>query len=93
MGRAGRPLPRHKTLGTPYNLRPETDVVPVRSVRAGDVVLEGPDHPARVIDSHMSSFGWLIRARYIWQADHEPPWLMGRYDKNHLIERARKGEY
>ncbi|MGN7036698.1 hypothetical protein [Microbacterium sp. P26] len=41
----------------------------------------------------MSSFGWLIRARYIWQADHEQPWLMGRYDKNHLIERARKGEY
>ena len=52
---AHRPLPQRKTLGTAYNLRPDTERVPARALREGDVVLEGPDHPAvvdRVSRSH-----------------------------------------
>lgn len=86
-------LPAHKSLGTGYNLRPETEPVPASAICPGDVVMEGPDHPVVVTESHASSRGWLIRARYIWQAEHEPPWLMGRYEKAHLIARAVEGEY
>lgn len=93
MRRTGRLLPDSKTLGTPYNLRPDTEPVPASAVQPGDVVMEGPDHPAVVADSHMSSRGWLIRARYIWQEQHEAPWVMGRYEKDHIIRRALRGEY
>lgn len=93
MRRAGRLLPESKTLGMGYNLRPDKKPVPARDVQVGDVVMEVPDHPAVVTESHMSSRGWLIRARYIWQEQHEPPWLMGHYEKAHLIQRAMRGEY
>ena len=43
-----RPLPLRKTHGTAYNLDPDTERVPVHAVQVGDVVMEGPGHPARI---------------------------------------------
>lgn len=93
MGRAGRLLPEHKTLGTAYNLRPDTEPVPASAVQVGDVVLEGPDHPAVVTATRNSSKGWRIEARYVRPKSWEPSWLMGHFPKLHIFQRAKRGEY
>lgn len=93
MGRAGRPLPHTKTLGTAYNLRPDTEPVPASAIRVGDVVMEGPDHPVLVTATRHGSKGWRIEGRYVWQEPSEPTWLMGFFAKFHPIQRAKRGEY
>lgn len=59
----------------------------------GDVVLEGPDHPAIVTSSFKNRLGWQIRARYVWQQPYEAPWLLGSFHPDHKIDRALPGEY
>lgn len=91
---AHRPLPQRKTLGTAYNLRPDTERVPARALREGDVVLEGPDHPAVVTRTTSPRRNpVLVYVRYVWQPPYEPPWLMGEYHPDHHIDRALPGEY
>lgn len=90
---AHRPLPRRKTLGTAYNLRPDTERVPARALREGDVVLEGPDHPAIVIRPIRTTNPVRVWVRYIWQPPYEASWLMGSYHPDHRIDRVKPGEY
>ena len=87
-----RSLPQRKTLGTAYNLRPDTESVPARALREGDVVLEGPDHPAVVVRISRSR-PVRVHVRYVWQPPYEVPWLMGTYHPDHRIDRAIPGEY
>ena len=87
-----RPLPQRRTLGTAYNLRPDTERVPARALREGDVVLEGPDHPA-VVDRVSRSHPVRVYVRYVWQPPYEVAWLMGVYRPDHTIDRALPGEY
>lgn len=90
---AHRPLPARKTLGTAYNLRPDTVRVTARALREGDVVMEGPEHPALI--TRLSWNGRTVRVwcRYVWQPPYEVPWPMGVYHSDHTFDRARPGEY
>lgn len=91
-----RPLPQRKTLGTAYNLRPDTERTPARALREGDVVLEGPEHPAVVVRLSFGAKGAgpiRVWARYIWQPPHERPWLFGEFRPTRLLDRAVRGEY
>jgi hypothetical protein len=88
-----RTLPQRKTLGTAYNLRPDTESVPARALREGDVVLEGPEHPAVVVRIGRTPNPVRVYVRYIWQPLYEPPWLMGEYRPDRHIDRAKPGEY
>lgn len=90
---AHRPLPQRKTLGTAYNLCPDTERVPARALREGDVVLEGPEHPAVVTRATPHRNPVRIWVRYIWQPPYEAEWLMGKYRPDHHIDRALPGEY
>lgn len=88
-----RSLPQRKTLGTAYNLCPDTERVPARALREGDVVLEGPEHPAVIARIGSAPNPVRIWVRYIWQPPYEPSWLMGEYRPDHSIDRALPGEY
>lgn len=87
-----RPLPPRKSLGTDYNLRPDTERVQARSLRAGDVVMEDFDHP--VLVTRISYPGRIaLHCKYIWQKPHEPSWLLGTFHPIHMFDRALPGEY
>lgn len=88
-----RTLPDRKTSGSGYNLHPSTERVPASALRPGHVVLEAADYPAVVTRAHRSGGQVVVYARYVWQAAHEPSWLMGRYAATHPFDRARPGEY
>lgn len=85
--------PARKTLGTAYNLRPSTEVVPASVLRVGDVVLESDEHPARITNARRRCGELHFLARYIWQADTERAWLMGIFRPDHPFDRAKRGEY
>lgn len=86
-----RPLPIRKSLGTDYNLRPDTEPVEARSLRVGDVVMESRDHPVRISQIGGLSRVWL-HGNYIWESD-ERTWPLGNFNMAHLFERAVQGEY
>lgn len=89
-----RPLPLRKTHGTAYNLDPDTERVPVSAVQVGDVVIEGPGHPARIEGiSQLSHVRYRLWARYIWQPADDVTWPLGEYSPMHLLDRALPGEY
>lgn len=89
-----RPLPQRKTLGTGYNLRPDTQRVPASALRVGDVVLESADHPAVIVSIHTHQRIYLrVHARYIWSPPYEPSWVLGDFHPIHMFDRALPGEY
>lgn len=88
-----RPLPRRKTLGTGWNIRPDTERVSAQALRVGDVVLESPDHPATVTRLSYPRHHVTVQARYIWQSPDEPSWTLGTFSNNHPFDRALPGEY
>lgn len=89
-----RPLPKRKSLGTGWNLRPDTERVQARKLRAGDVVMEDFDHPV-VIEriSHPEHGSVTIHGKYIWQQPWEACWHLGKFNKIHMFDRALPGEY
>lgn len=87
-----RSLPDRKTLGTAYNLRPRTERVRASSLRPGDVVMESSDTPMRIARAVHTRLWTRLYARYVWQADREPTWLVGTFHPNHPFDRAVKGE-
>jgi len=90
---AHRPLPERKTLGTRFNLCPDTRRVPAGALRVGDVVMEGPEHPA-VIARIDHPFGNVrIMCRYVWQEPYERTWRLGDFHRDHRIARALPDEY
>lgn len=76
-----------------YNLRPETDRVRAIDLRAGDVVVETADHPARITRLKYTTSRVSVYARYIWSATTEPDWPLGIYQYAAKLDRAKKGEY
>jgi len=89
-----RPLPLRKTHGTAYNLNPDTKRVPATAVRVGDVVMEGPGHPARIERvTHITRTRHRVWVKYIWQPAWEVAWPLGEYDAAHPLDRALPGEY
>ncbi len=88
-----RPLPQRKTLGTEWNLRPDTERVRAGALRVGDVVMESFDHPA-VVDRIGHPGGQIaVHCKYIWSEPWEPTWLLGTFNPIHLFDRALPGEY
>jgi hypothetical protein len=88
-----RALPERKTDGTAYNLRPATERVCPDTLRAGDVVVEAAEHPARIPRVGHTKGVVYLRARYIWSATSEPDWPLGMFHPAALLERAMRGEY
>ncbi|MDJ0335361.1 hypothetical protein QMG83_09010 [Salinibacterium sp. G-O1] len=87
-----RPLPERKTLGTAWNLRPDTERVEARALRVGDVVMESPDHPFRIAKvTHQN--GVIVHGKYVWQDDREKSWMLSRFSNSHVLDRAIPGEY
>lgn len=64
-----------------------------RSLRVGDVVLESADHPVRIVRVSTCPTGVYIHGLYVWQADTDRPWLVGRFHPEHRFARAESGEY
>lgn len=92
--RFARPLPLRKTHGTAYNLDPDTERVPVHTVQAGDVVMEGPGHPVRIERRSRPGHGrYRIWVEYIWRPAWEIAWPLGDYDGTHHLDRALPREY
>jgi hypothetical protein len=87
-----RPLPERKSLGTGWNLRPDTERVVAQALRVGDVVMESFDHPFRItrLCTHADV---IAHGKYIWQAEDEPSWMLNRFPTNHTLDRAVPGEY
>jgi hypothetical protein len=86
------PLPERKSLGTGWNLRPDTERVAAQSLRVGDVVMESFDHP--VLITRMSVYPVVIlHGRYIWQAEDEMTWMLDCPSSIHRFDRAIPGEY
>lgn len=88
-----RPLPTRKSLGTDYNLRPDTEPVEARVLRAGDVVMESLDHPFIITKVGTNSRGVHVYGKYIWQTEREESWSLGRFSSVDMFDRATKGEY
>ena len=87
-----RPLPQRKSLGTDYNLRPDTERVTARALRAGDVVVEQRDHPF-CITRLGGQNEVIVHGKYIWQAEDEKSWMLDRFPTSHVFDRAVSGEY
>lgn len=60
------PLPARKSLGTAWNLRPDTERVPAAALRVGDVVVESPESPASIVRLSYPMYQVAIYARYGW---------------------------
>jgi hypothetical protein len=88
-----RPLPERKTLGTGWNIRPDTERVPVTTLREGDVVLEQFEHPVLIIRLTYPANRVAVYGRYIWQRASEPSWILGNFHKTRKLDRALPGEY
>ena len=90
-----RPLPERKTLGTGWNIRPDTERVEAQALREGDVVLEYFEHPVLITRLTYPMHHVVIYGRYIWQSPSEPSWMLldTSFYKKHLIDRALPGEY
>ncbi|MBG6238212.1 hypothetical protein IWX78_001167 [Mycetocola sp. CAN_C7] len=72
------------------DFRPKTKGVPARLIRVGQVVMESYEHPCKVVeinDNPVSKYR-IISARYVWQRDSEPPWRLGTFHPEALLERA-----
>ena len=87
-----RPLPERKSLGTGWNLRPDTERVEARALRVGDVVIEDFDHPFLITRVSLQP-NVIVYGRYVWQGEHEKVWLLGRFPRAHRFDRAVPGEY
>lgn len=87
-----RPLPERKTLGTGWNLRPDTERVKARALRVGDVVMESHDHPFLITRVNVQP-SVVVYGRYVWQGEHEKVWLLGTFRNTHKFDRAVRGEY
>lgn len=88
-----RPLPDRKSLGTAYNLRPDTKLVRAGALRVGDVIVESPDCPAVVVQL-IRPYGRIrIHARYVWEPRSAPAWVLDEFDRDHTFHRAVPGEY
>lgn len=72
-----RPQPARKSLGTAWNLRPDTERVPAAALRVGDVVVESADSPAIIVRLTYPAYPVMIYARYVWQTEHEMDWKIG----------------
>lgn len=89
-----RPLPQRKSLGSGYNLRPDTERVQAQALRVGDVVMEDFEHPAIITKlTYPRKTQICIHANYIWQAAYEPSWVLGTFNVIHMFDRALPGEY
>lgn len=89
-----RPLPIRKSLGTDYNLRPDTERVQARVLRVGDVVMEDFDHPVIIVKLTSAANGTVtIHGNYVWERATDKSWFMGKFNAVHMFDRALPGEY
>lgn len=89
-----RPLPLRKSLGTDYNLRPDTERVQARVLRVGDVVMEDFDHPVIITAiSNTPQGGVSIHGNYVWERASGKSWFLGKFNPVHMFDRAIPGEY
>lgn len=89
-----RSFPNRKTLGTRYNLKPDTQPVEARRLQSGDIVVLEPDCPTVITKMHRWHGGTIrVWGRYIWQADFDPHWQLGDFGESERVARALPGEY
>jgi hypothetical protein len=72
---------------TEFEFSPKTKPVPARLLRVGQIVLESPEHPARITRVTAGVRLWVY-ARYIWQRETEAEWILGRFRDEDTVERA-----
>lgn len=87
-----RPLPLRKTLGTGWNLRPDTERAKAQSLRVGDVVMESFDHPFLITRLNFRN-GVIVYGKYVWQGEDEKSWMLDRFPNSHVVHRAIPDEY
>lgn len=61
------------------NLNPRVRPTPAAELREGDVVLESPEHPARIYRLTVHNGRVAIWCRYIWQPKSDPAWQLGSF--------------
>jgi len=64
-----------------------TELVPVTSLRVGDVFVESANDAARVFRVGASGRRVFVRARYVWTPDSEPTWPID-FDRDEYIWKA-----
>jgi hypothetical protein len=74
---------------TDYDLHPKTRPVAVATLRVGDIVLESPEHPARVtrLKGETRINVWC---RYVWTPPTDPDWRLGTFALRDRIEKVVK---
>ncbi len=88
-----RPFPDRKTLGTRYNLKPDTQPVEARRLQPGDIVVLEPECPIVVTRMRREDGGVRVWGRYIWEPPHAPHWPLGDFGAMEPVARALPGEY
>ncbi|MFJ4224238.1 hypothetical protein [Microbacterium sp. NPDC089695] len=88
-----RPFPTRKTLGTRYNLKPDTRPVEAQRLQPGDVVVLEPECPTVVTRMLRAHGGVHVWGRYIWEPPHAPHWPLGDFGAQERVARALPGEY
>ena len=94
--RTHRRIPNRKTLGTAYNLKPDTRPVEAHRLQPGDVVVLEAEAECPIVISKMIRLGTArvrLWGRYIWQADFDPKWPLGEFGWNERLPTAIPGEY
>jgi hypothetical protein len=71
------------------NYNPKTRSVAVSSLKVGDVVMESDEHPATITHIYARHGRVQIRARYIWQDEREPDWVLASLYPYNKIKKAR----
>ncbi|MDL5351592.1 hypothetical protein [Microbacterium sp. zg-YB36] len=88
-----RPLPLRKSLGTEFNLRPDTERVRAGALRVGDVVMEDFDHPVIIMQLNSARGSVTIHGNYVWERATGKSWFLGKFNPIHMFDRALPGEY
>ena len=88
-----RPLPHRNTLGTRYNLHPDTQPIEAQRLQPGDIVVLEVGCPIIITRMRREHGNIHLWGRYVWQATFDPHWPVGTFPYAQRIARALPGEY